>query len=71
MKLEFSRQIFGKKHQASRFIKMRPVIVKLFHTDGWTNMTKLTVAFLNFANAPKNGYLHEESNIAQNGVSYT
>ena len=23
-------------------------------TDGWTDMTKLTVAFLNFASAPKN-----------------
>jgi hypothetical protein len=26
----------------------------LFHADGWTDMTKLTVAFQNFANAPKN-----------------
>ena len=50
---------------------MRPVRVKLFHTDGWTDMTKLTVAFVIFANAPKNGYPHEQSNIAQNGVSYT
>jgi len=26
---------------------------ELFHADGWTDMTKLTVVFSNFANAPK------------------
>jgi hypothetical protein len=28
---------------------------ELFQADGQTDMTKLTVAFRNFANAPKNG----------------
>jgi hypothetical protein len=30
-----------------------PVGAELFHADGQTDMTKLTVAFRNFANAPK------------------
>ena len=30
-----------------------PVIAELFHAEGQTNMTKLIVAFRNFANAPK------------------
>jgi hypothetical protein len=35
-------------------MKIRPVGAKLFHAaDGQTNMTKLIVAFSNFANAPK------------------
>jgi hypothetical protein len=33
---------------------MRPVGVKLFHDDGRTDMTNLTVAFRSCANAPKN-----------------
>jgi len=36
------------------FTKIRPVGTKLFHTDGRTDMTKILVAFRNFANAPKN-----------------
>jgi hypothetical protein len=28
---------------------------ELFHADGQTDMSKLTVAFRNFANAPKKG----------------
>jgi hypothetical protein len=44
MKFEFSRQIFESlKHQVSS---------KSVHAD--RHMTKLTVAFRNFANAPKN-----------------
>jgi len=35
-------------------MKIRQVVAELFHTDGRTDMTKLTVAFRNFANAPKN-----------------
>ena len=35
-------------------MKIRPVGAELFHTDGRTEMTELTVAFRNFANAPKN-----------------
>ena len=60
MKLEFSPQIFEKKKKEAKissFIKIRPVGVKLLNTDrrtdGQTHMTKLIVAFRNFANAPK------------------
>jgi len=36
-------------------MKNRPVGTELFHMDGQTtDMTKLTVAFRNFANATKN-----------------
>jgi len=35
-------------------MKNRPVGAKLFHVDGWTDMTKLTVTFPNFVNTPKN-----------------
>jgi hypothetical protein len=39
-------------------MKIRPVTAELFHADGRTDrqadMTKLIVAFRNFANAPKN-----------------
>jgi len=36
-------------------MKIRPVGAELFHTDGQTtDMTKLIVAFRNFANAHKN-----------------
>ena len=33
-------------------MKIRLVGAELFHADGRTDMTKLTVAFRNFANAP-------------------
>jgi hypothetical protein len=52
MKLEFSRQIF-EETQISSFIKIHPLGVELFHADGRTTITKLTVAFRNFANAIK------------------
>jgi hypothetical protein len=60
MKLEFSRQIFEKysniKCEENRFIGSRVVPGGL--TDGRTDrqayMSKLTVVFRNFANAPKN-----------------
>jgi hypothetical protein len=45
---------FSTKAQISNFIKIRPVEAELFHTDRQTDMTKLTVAFRNFANAHKN-----------------
>jgi hypothetical protein len=35
-------------------MKIRPVGTELLHADGPTDMTKLTVAFRNFANAPYN-----------------
>jgi len=34
-------------------MKICLVGAKLFHADVWTDMTKLIIAFLNFANAPK------------------
>jgi hypothetical protein len=45
---------FSNNVQISNFIKIRPVGAELFHADRRTDMPKLTVAFLNFANAPKN-----------------
>jgi hypothetical protein len=51
--LNFFRQIFENNVKYC-FIKIRLVRDELFHTDGQTDMTKLTVAFRNFANAPKN-----------------
>ena len=54
MKLEFSQQIFKKNAQISNFVKIHPVEAKLFHVDRWTDMTKVNVAFRNFANMPKN-----------------
>jgi len=35
-------------------MKIRKVWGELFSADGWTDMTKLTVAFRNFANALQN-----------------
>jgi len=56
MKLEFSRQIFDKDTHIPYFIKILPVGTELFHadrgTDRQTDMTKLIVAFPNFANSP-------------------
>ena len=52
---------FRKNNQKSNFMKNRPVGGELFHEDGrmdgQTDMTKLTVAFRNFANVHKN-YSH-------------
>jgi hypothetical protein len=51
---------FSKNTQISNFMKIRPVGAELFQAGGRadgqteTDMTKLTVAFRNFANAPKN-----------------
>jgi hypothetical protein len=45
---------FSKNAQISNFTRARPVGAELFHADGRTDMTKLKVAFRNFANAHKN-----------------
>jgi hypothetical protein len=45
---------FSKNTQILNFMKILPVEAELFHADGRTDMTKLIVAFRNFANAPKN-----------------
>ena len=44
MKLKFLYR-FSKKAQISSFIKIPSVGAELFHTEGQTNMTKLTVDF--------------------------
>jgi len=50
-------------------MKIRLVGAEMFHAGGQTDMTKLIVAFCNFANAPKNAqvslvlrlnYVHEQ-----------
>ena len=51
MKLEFSRQIFGKYPNIK--LHENPFIESLVPC-GRTDMTKLTVAFLSFASAPSN-----------------
>ena len=56
MKLEFYRQIFEK---FSNFLKFLSVGAELVQWEGRTDVTKLIVAFHNFANSPKstNSYL--------------
>jgi hypothetical protein len=54
MNFEFSGQIFEK--DSSDFMKIPPVGAE-FHAGRRTDMTKLMVAFLNFANAAKNSAL--------------
>jgi hypothetical protein len=44
----------SKKTFISNFIKIRAAEFELFHEDRQSTMTKLTVAFRNFANEPKN-----------------
>ena len=60
---------------------IRPVGAELFRADGQTDMTKLTVALRNSANAPKNkdgyfyihGSVRRESNLitAQQDATYS
>jgi len=51
MKLDFLDS-FSTNIQTPNFVKIRPVGAELFHADGQTDMTKLIVAFRNFANVP-------------------
>ena len=53
IKIQFSRDL-RKNTQISNFMTIRPAAAEFLHADGQTDMTKLTVAFRNFANAPKN-----------------
>jgi hypothetical protein len=53
MKLEFFRQMLEKKFQISSFIKIRPLGSRVV-SCGQMDMTKLIVAFRNFAKAPIN-----------------
>ena len=56
MQLGFSGQIF--ETEITNFMKIRPVGAELIHADRRTyrrkDMTKLIVAFRNFAKAPNN-----------------
>jgi len=45
--------IFLKNPHISNFMKIR-LVREEFHADGRTDMTKLIIAFRNFAKAPKN-----------------
>jgi hypothetical protein len=55
IKLEFSVQI-SEKYSGINFMKLRPVVAE-FRADGQTDMTKLIVAFPNFAKVPKTQFL--------------
>jgi hypothetical protein len=61
------RQNFEKYLHITKFMTIRPVGAELLHADGQTDrqadMTKLTVAFRNFANAPKN-----DTSVPQTGI---
>jgi hypothetical protein len=52
MKLEFSEQIFGIESNI-KFYEILSLGAELLHADRRTDMTKLTVAFLNFEDVPK------------------
>jgi len=43
-------------------VKILPVRAELLEANGRTDMTKLLVAFRNFANAPKNSGLFQKDN---------
>ena len=49
------------------FMKISPIGAQLFHVDGQTYTTKLTVAFRNFAQTPKSAYglLYMQANSVQ------
>ena len=55
MNLKFSRQIF-ENTQIPNFMKIRPVAAELFNAEGQTDMTKLIVAFRNFASVYRSPY---------------
>ena len=52
--MNFLDSVSKKRAVIPNFIKIRPVGAELFHVARQTDMTKLTVAFRNVANAPKN-----------------
>jgi hypothetical protein len=71
MKLEFSNRI-SKNTEISNSMKIRLVETELFHadrpTDRGTDM-KQTVAFRNFANAPKNSHVENDKYAGSNKYS--
>ena len=52
MILEFSRHIF-EEYSNIKFHENPPVLTEMIHAEGQIDMTKLIVAFRNFANALK------------------
>jgi hypothetical protein len=60
----FSTDLWKKAHVWS-FVKIGPVGAELFHVERGTDgqMTKLIVAFRNFANAPENGKVVDSSRL--------
>jgi hypothetical protein len=52
--LYFLDKFLKRNPQISDLMEIRPVVPELFHADGRTDMTRLIVAFRNFANATKN-----------------
>jgi hypothetical protein len=46
--------ILSKSPHIPNFMKIRQVGAELSHANGRTDMTRLIIAFLSFANAPKN-----------------
>jgi hypothetical protein len=55
IKLEFSQKNFRKNAHTLNFMKIRRITAELLHADGWTDVTKLIIAFRNFVNAPTTG----------------
>ena len=50
-------------------MKIRSVETELFHTDRQADMTKLTVAFRRFVNAPRSaGYESQQTNYKYSAV---
>jgi len=61
MKIEFSWKVFRKIVERKKVLS---VAVELFCADRRTDMTKLIVAFRNFANAHKNGFKRDQLQFA-------
>ena len=55
---------FSKNTQISSFMTIHPVEATFFHTDGQIDMTKVMVAFRNFANMPKNQLEYKDMDAA-------
>jgi hypothetical protein len=72
MKLEFVNR-FSKNRptEISNLMKIRPVGAELLHEDGQTDMTKLTVAFRNFANVPNKRNLLTNKVVSTESTSTT
>jgi len=60
---------FSKNNDISSFMKIHLVGAELFHADGRTYMTKVTVVFRNFSKAPKTR--HHWRNLVSAGASFS